>query len=263
MANMFAKVFSQIFDSTIAENYRVRHMFMDLLVMADSDGVVDKTPEAISRIANVPLEQIQYGLQVLAQPDQKSRTKDHDGRRIQLIDDQRDWGWRIVNFQKYRDIRDEEARRIANRSYKRQQRAKTRASAPVSISPDSQHGQPRSANTEVEVDLEVDTESKVKNKTFSRPSIEEITAYCQEQKFSVDPQEFIDYYTANGWKVGRVSMKDWKSTVRRWERHKKDKHDNHKTASQQRNERIEASIDRAISQTDDSENSYASLWKRT
>ena len=157
MANMFAKVFSQIFDSTIAEDYKVRHIFMDLLVMSDSDGVVDKTPEAISRIANVPLEYVKAGLQALSQPDPKSRTKDHDGRRIQLIDVERDWGWRIVNFQKYREIRDEEARRIANRSYKRDQRSRARMSA---SSPDSQPSQPQSSHTEVEVEAD----SRVKAK---------------------------------------------------------------------------------------------------
>jgi hypothetical protein len=153
MANMFAKVFSQIFDSTIAEDYKVRHVFMDLLVMSDSDGVVDKTPEAISRIANVPLDQVKAGLFALAQPDLKSRTKEHDGCRIQLIDENRDWGWRIVNFQKYREIRDEEARRIANRSYKRDQRRRSKESA---ASPDSQQGQPKSAHTEVEVEAEAE-----------------------------------------------------------------------------------------------------------
>ena len=45
---MFAKVFGQIFDSSIAEDYNCRRMFMDLLVLADSTGAVDMTPEAIS-----------------------------------------------------------------------------------------------------------------------------------------------------------------------------------------------------------------------
>jgi hypothetical protein len=154
---MFAKVFSQILDSSIAEDYRVRHIFMDLLVMADTDGVVDKTPQAIARIANVPLDQIQMALAALSLPDTFSRTKDHDGRRIQLIDSQRDWGWRIVNYQKYRDIRDEEARRIANRSYKRAQRQ--RASQQKSAEcPDSQQSQQKSAQGEVEVDVEVEGE---------------------------------------------------------------------------------------------------------
>ena len=34
----------------------------------------------------------------------------------------------------------------------------------------------------------------------------------------MDAQRFIDYYTSNGWKVGRNPMKDWKAAVRTWER---------------------------------------------
>jgi hypothetical protein len=28
----------------------------------------------------------------------------------------------------------------------------------------------------------------------------------------------VDYYSSNGWKVGRNPMKDWKAAVRTWER---------------------------------------------
>ena len=60
-------------------------------------------------------------------------------------------------------------------------------------------------------------ESKGKTK-FSPPTLEEVRAYCIERGNNVDPQRFVDYYTANGWKVGRNSMKDWKAAVRNWER---------------------------------------------
>jgi hypothetical protein len=33
----------------------------------------------------------------------------------------------------------------------------------------------------------------------------------------VDPQRFVDYYTSNGWMVGKNKMKDWKAAVRTWE----------------------------------------------
>lgn len=123
---MFAKVFNQIFDSSIAEDYTSRHVFIDLLILADKDGVVDKTQEAIARITNAPLKVVTQAIEVLSKPDRKSRTKDEDGRRLVLIDKHRDWGWRIVNYQKYRDIHNEEARRAANRTYKRDQRARER-----------------------------------------------------------------------------------------------------------------------------------------
>jgi len=53
---------------------------------------------------------------------------------------------------------------------------------------------------------------------FARPSLEEVRAYCEERKNKIDPEHFIDYYEANGWKVGKSSMKDWKAAVRNWER---------------------------------------------
>lgn len=53
---------------------------------------------------------------------------------------------------------------------------------------------------------------------FVAPTVEEVRAYCQERGNSIDPEKFIDYYMANGWMVGRVRMKDWKATVRRWEK---------------------------------------------
>jgi len=53
---------------------------------------------------------------------------------------------------------------------------------------------------------------------FSKPSIEEIEAYCIERENNVNPIQFFDYYEANGWRVGKNPMKDWKAAVRTWER---------------------------------------------
>jgi hypothetical protein len=52
----------------------------------------------------------------------------------------------------------------------------------------------------------------------ARPSIDDVAAYCRERGNTVDPQSWMDHYTANGWKVGRNPMKDWKAAVRQWER---------------------------------------------
>ena len=65
---------------------------------------------------------------------------------------------------------------------------------------------------------------------FSPPSIVELTAYCKERGNKVDPQRFIDYYTANGWKVGKNQMKDWRAAVRTWERNDLDKPSKGKSA---------------------------------
>jgi len=53
---------------------------------------------------------------------------------------------------------------------------------------------------------------------FQKPTLEEVTAYCRERAKGVNPEAWLDHYEANGWKVGKNSMKDWKAAVRTWER---------------------------------------------
>ena len=56
---------------------------------------------------------------------------------------------------------------------------------------------------------------------FIAPTLEEVTAFCMERGSIVDPQEFIDFYAAKGWMVGKTPMKDWKAACRnaeKWER---------------------------------------------
>ena len=59
--------------------------------------------------------------------------------------------------------------------------------------------------------------------TFKRPTLEEIKAFCEEKKSSIDPQAFYDYYTKIGWVYGKnkLPIKDWKACVRTWERNNK------------------------------------------
>lgn len=52
---------------------------------------------------------------------------------------------------------------------------------------------------------------------FKPPTLQEVTAYCQERGNKIDPQRFVDFYEAKGWRVGNTPMKDWKAAVRTWE----------------------------------------------
>jgi len=112
---VFAKVFRQIFASSIVERPEVRFTFMDLLILADSGGVVDMTHEAIARWTNRPIEVIRETIAELERPDPKSRTPDDEGRRIVRLDEHRDWGWLIVNYEKFRMISSEEQRKAKTR----------------------------------------------------------------------------------------------------------------------------------------------------
>ena len=57
---------------------------------------------------------------------------------------------------------------------------------------------------------------KPKAKKFVKPTVEEIVAYCKEKKYTVNAQQFFNYYESNGWKIGRNSMKSWQAAVQNW-----------------------------------------------
>ena len=66
-------------------------------------------------------------------------------------------------------------------------------------------------------------------KKFKKPTLDEVQQYCSERNNNISAEKFIDYYESNGWKVGRNSMKDWKATVRTWEKNQQEKQQNEKT----------------------------------
>lgn len=63
-------------------------------------------------------------------------------------------------------------------------------------------------------------------RNFTPPTVEEVREYCQERNNGVNPEKWHDFYTSKGWMVGKSKMKDWKASVRTWERDKKQESDN-------------------------------------
>lgn len=59
-------------------------------------------------------------------------------------------------------------------------------------------------------------EEKPKTKKFIKPTVEEVAAFCKEKGYTVNAQTFCNYYEANGWKIGRNSMKSWQAAVQNW-----------------------------------------------
>ena len=80
------------------------------------------------------------------------------------------------------------------------------------------------SNSRVTQTRTLKNDKNVKNdKKLTPPSLLEIKEYCIERNNKVSPEKFFDYYTINGWKVGRNSMKDWLAAVRNWEKSSYDK----------------------------------------
>ena len=63
--------------------------------------------------------------------------------------------------------------------------------------------------------------TKEKKSAFKKPTVVEIYDYACEKLSNDDALKFTEkfhaHYEANGWKVGRNQMKDWKAAVRTWD----------------------------------------------
>ena len=71
-------------------------------------------------------------------------------------------------------------------------------------------------------------------KRFKKPTVEDVSLYCQSRNNFVDAEKFFDFYSSNGWKVGKNAMKDWKAAVRTWEKN---------STTEQTKSKVEQSLD--------------------
>ena len=132
----------------------------------------------------------------------------------------------ITNWEEYQNIEGMEKVREQNRFRKQAQRERERKRLP-DMSRDCHVASQQ--NHATDIDIEEDIENKNKNiecvcadkpprKRFEPPTVDEVQAYITQQGYHVDAQRFVDYYTSNGWMVGKNRMKEWKAAVRTWER---------------------------------------------
>ena len=150
----FTKLFSTIVDSTVwREEMHVKVVWITMLAKANRNGDVLASVPGLADAARVSLDQCVEALARLSAPDVWSRTKEHEGRRIIEVDG----GWRLLNYPKYRELRDADERRMQTREAVRRHRAKEKAN-PITVST-SKHGKPRKAQAEAEAEAEADTET--------------------------------------------------------------------------------------------------------
>lgn len=119
----YTKLFSSILASTVwrADN-ETRIVWITMLAMATRRGLVESSIPGLADFARVPIDACQRALANLSAPDEFSRTKDHDGRRIEAIDG----GWRLLNHGKYRDLLSAEERKEYKKVKQREYRGKQR-----------------------------------------------------------------------------------------------------------------------------------------
>jgi hypothetical protein len=153
---MYGKIFDTIYDGTLAEDWRALITFQQMIVMCDADGVIDMTPQSISRRTGIPLEFIEAGIEILEKIDERSRTPDQEGRRIVRLDEHRPWGWYLVNHEKYKNLQDSDKVREQNRERKRRQREREQSGHVPSRDVTQSHASSRHTDTDTNTELDLD-----------------------------------------------------------------------------------------------------------
>lgn len=98
----------------------------------------------------------------------------------------------------------------ANASSSKQSRANEADTGNVTV--------PVNGNVPVTVICRESKADKPPRPRFTPPSEEEAIAYfCGQGSSAAEAKSFVDYFTANGWRVGgRACMKDWQAAARNW-----------------------------------------------
>ena len=100
----YAKVFDSIWEGSLRGETDPLLVFINLLTHSDEEGVVDRHWKPIADETGLSGERVCEALLFLEAPDDDSRTPTERGRRIVRLNEQRTWGWRIVNHGKYREL---------------------------------------------------------------------------------------------------------------------------------------------------------------
>jgi len=117
----YVKLFSSLLDSTLwFEDATTRITWITLLLKADRDGMVYTSVPGLAHAARVTAEECDKAIESFMSKDENSSSPEHDGRRIEVVDR----GFRILNYEKYRDFLSSEDQR--EKAAERQRRKRER-----------------------------------------------------------------------------------------------------------------------------------------
>ena len=219
----YAKVFTSLWNGSLRGERDAQLVFIYLLCHANELGVVEIIRDKIVDDTGVGRDgddsgAIHRAIELLEAADPHSRSKDDNGRRIIPIDPARNWGWKIVNYEFYRQIRNELERREQNRlaqqrwyaKYKQQQVSADLSKpkqVPASLSkPNQSSATSAKAEEEAEVEVESFTAQAVQDSprgTSPRVPISEADGSAGGSRLTAKQAFDSEFWPAYPRKVGR------------------------------------------------------------
>ena len=115
----FTKVFESLLDSTVwQESKETRLVWITMLLMKNRLHVVEASVPGLAKRAGVTVMECEEALGRFLAPDPYSRTKDYDGRRIEVVEG----GWKVLNGEAYKQRMGPEERRQYQAAWMREYR---------------------------------------------------------------------------------------------------------------------------------------------
>lgn len=185
-------IFDIIVDSSLwCEPDYVIKVYLTMLAKKDRNHIVRGSAFNIAQWAKKTEAETLDALNILAAPDTKRiEPQEFEGRRIEKTPE--GW-WHILNGEKYRQM----VSQIKSRSYRTMWQAEARAKEKA-----KSDGIPA---------------TPAKNGTFHPPTIEEVKLLCAKSGLpDSEADKFFNYYSANGWKVGKNKMQSVPHAVGGW-----------------------------------------------
>ena len=218
----FTKLFGSLVTSTIwREDDKTRIVWITLLALTDRHGNVGASIPGLAALANMSIQDCETALGKLMAPDTYSRTKEHEGRRIEEIDG----GFHILNYVKYRELGKQIDRSLYLREKQREHRSKSTMSTEVnkpSTSPSASVSASASASVSEslgkggvgEGELPLPGETR---KRFTPPTSAELDVLGEKIGLSsIEVRKFEAFYESNGWRVGKNPMKSVSASMAGW-----------------------------------------------
>lgn len=159
------------------------------------------------------------------------------GEQIALCGNERFYAKRVMaqedrfkaNYKELSKVRSEAGKAGANAKWQGEsaiandgKRWQTIADGGKAMANDSKNGNTKTKTKTDTLSSDDDKSNRARTTRFTPPSVDEVAEYVRSRGSSIDAERFVDYYSANGWKVGKNPMRDWKAAVRTWEQRRKE-----------------------------------------
>ena len=205
----FAVLYKQLYMTPLAQDWKAMVTFEQFLILADYDGVVDLSFLGIHDITGVPIDILQAGVAELIKPNPHPYWDDVDCRRLEPLQHDRDFGWRITNYAKYSVDMFKLVMNEQQRIYQQRQRQKKKR--PPSERPVGRPPSVESIMTKPD-NFKFQRPRSIPDNFFVTPKVLE---WAMKHKYKPDPklylEEFKSYFSNKG-----TRYIDWDVTFMNW-----------------------------------------------